>query len=307
MTTRTRDQAAARSLARLTGAPYQSCLAAVSVLRRVPRETDKEELFDVLDGSEPWHHVTLRLDEQGDVERALEAMAAPWVQPEAAILMTRLEDDATLFLTEVVLPQRTMPSGMSLLVDDIHGAPFPRHGVWRTDSRTWTRACRSAVRTGSDDWSVDVTASRLDPSLAPSRDFPHVGIDADMLHTAEAQETVVTSEFLWWRFSFAALGVDVDYLRYRSSKRGWREEEDKNAPLMAELLDQESIVVPDVLVSTWRELAAVVPPTDNWPFQPDWHWWDGGHDAPSWYGLELPDYSILWARVAPGLRPATPT
>ena len=50
MTTKNPDKSAARTLAALTGRPYQSCLSVVAVLRDVPADIDIGELADLVAG-----------------------------------------------------------------------------------------------------------------------------------------------------------------------------------------------------------------------------------------------------------------
>lgn len=191
MTARTRDQAAARSLAVLTGAPYQSCLAALPVLRRLPRETESEELAVVLAGGEPFRHLTIGFSDRAQVEHAWNPPFASWLHPQADVLFKSANEQELLIFTSLVPPDTDLPETATLLVDDVCFTALPRNGVWRADSRAWRQACRAVLRTDADDWAVDVAARRADSSLVPPEESCDITFRHDLLRAAEPQDVVL--------------------------------------------------------------------------------------------------------------------
>lgn len=301
MTTRSRDQAAARSLAVLTGAPYQSCLAAVPVLRRLPRGTEREELEEVLAGGEPFRHLTFRFTEREDVEEILAPSFGPWVHPRSEVLFQDVNHEELLFFTTVAPPDTELPGNVMMSAQDVYFTGLPRPGVWRTGLRAWTRACRAVLGTDTDDWSVDFSACRTDPSLVPPRDPIHLGFGNEGLWTMEPEEAIPGPGFAWLRLPLATLDVDTSTLGYAIRRDRLSGDQDRGSAMPSASPDE--VFVPDILFRAWREVGASIHPADEWARRSKWHEWNGGEEGPSWFGLDLPDYTVLWLRVVAQGRP----
>ena len=300
MTARSSDKTAARSLAILTGAPYQSCLAALPVLRCLPRGTDNEELTGVLAGVEPLRHLTLGLEDRAHVQELLKRHSESWIDPDTEVFLHDVKGE-TLIHTTVVPPTIEVPATATLLIDDVFFAPLPRPGVWRTTVRRWKRAFGIALRTEEDDWSVDVGACRSDPSFVPPEKGMTLELPKDRLGDVAAEEVAGGPGFSWLRLSFASLDLDPKavarahhHTRWSLRERGMSDTE--------YLVPPEAVTIPDILLEVWRDLAPRFRVAEEEALRPRWHQHDDGEEAPSWYGLSLPDYSILWLRVAPHRR-----
>lgn len=247
MTARTPDKTAARSLAALTGAPYQACLAAVPVLRLLPTGTD-DALAAILGGRDPLRSLTLGLDEVEEVERALRRPFEPWLRSRSEVLLrnSETEEGTSRVSTALVPPDTALPAGTTLLVDDFLFSSLPRRGVWQTDLKTLMRACKAALQTDTGDWSVDLVARPADPSLVPPETAPTIEV-SELLATVRPEVAGPGPGFTWLRVRLDALGVDpVRATSRRSAYRGYSSAGDTDSA--AGDVTPNAIVVPDVLL-----------------------------------------------------------
>lgn len=288
MTTRSSEKTAARTLAALTGAPYQSCLTAVSVLRRLPTGVDADTLNTILYGCRR-ALVTLRSYEGDNFERLLSEPRRSWLDERSDIVLTGHRQETMVFAS-MAPPVVGLPSTAMLVLDVVLDHEFSREGVWRTNGEALKQAFEIACRKPEEEWGVDIDAWETDTRLFPPGDDADDTYVSDLLRTAEARFAHTGPGFDWLRLPFAGLGLTdeaYDELTWYIPREHW--------PVAD--ANRDSLIVPDVLLSAWRLLAQHIPHEVE-PGMQSFRV-DGGENEPSWYGLDLPDNTRLWLRVEP--------
>src|SRR5690349_972184 len=116
MTHRSADKAAARALADLTRAPYQSCLTTIGVLRRIPEPRDLGILDPILRGR-PGAHIEVPLTERDINDLRLLTSQGTWIGVDDVAVLHCHESDYTQAYVELSLPGLDVPSNCRVILD----------------------------------------------------------------------------------------------------------------------------------------------------------------------------------------------
>jgi hypothetical protein len=322
MTTKTPDKSAARSLAALTGRPYQSCLSAVAVLRDVPADIDIGELADLVAG---------RPIETSGVELPVSLFEETRLNWGAGDAIWMTEDDPAYIrghgtdndAAEYAL--RLSGSGIDLSPDNelwlTNTAEHcrVREGTWRLGVRDLLDGMRRAksippptkLHASRDDLAIKSRGVRIaeplfdfaEPSFSPYRDDQVSYISHRLIDVVPSRRS-------------PGPGFDWLYLAFRDLDMALPREEDHR---LVECdgegpaggcgwlhdwptadISREHLVLPEPLLLAWREIVGDrVVELDNESYSYRRMETRAEGTAGMLYGLDVPPYGILWLRVGP--------
>lgn len=294
MTSKSPNKASARSLASLTGVPYQKCLTAVEVLRQIPQGFALGDL-DVVMGGNGSRHAVLHLPEDGSFCQALVTAEYGPLHDDAEVVVIAGEHPVLLSRLDGG-HWGALPADASLWVDlDVGDERLRPAGIWQVS----VAALRRGVENASNG-SITVVAEE-----APAADsFPtsFTGGDAAYLspQLSVGRPSYVTTGpgFDWAHMLFADLGMvsDADEGDHRlvdcdRFDCDWLHDWPTADPTHTQM------TIPVPLLDAYQRLWSARHFNDDDFDNESYFLYNVAENGCAWYGLDLPDLTRIWMRV----------
>lgn len=308
MTNRTADKTAARALAKITGDPYQSCLTAVRVLRRIPTGVELGDLAGILSGTEI-SRCTLNLPGSGyiDYVEFQTDVDGSTTRQDGLSVIIFATDPSPRLLMQLAGGPSGLPEGCTLWREDSPGESglYPS-GIWHVERPAFGKAVQAA-QAGSGDGTVSVTASKaVDPHIYPklfddrrSEDAVDVAYINDKILTVIPSRTTTGPGISWAHITFADL--DMVHRPVEEDHRLVNCEGDcqwlHDWPTAD--VSHTTMVIPRPLLDAYQRLTGHLQLDEDGLGTESHLLFEEASDGSGWYGLDMPDssFSTLWMRV----------